>query len=184
MKLFARTLLLISLAEVIASNLFPLYATYVQHIGGNLFDVGATLALQSLVVGIGSILSGRIAERYKTEKIHLIIGYTISTLVFLTYPHITNPHQFFYTQLADGIGLALVIPAFSGLYSSVMQSGKHTRTWGDYVGAVNIAAAVALLVSGIIAQRFGYNALFYSVAGFQALTVVGALFLFKQRTVD
>ncbi|HEY9658303.1 MAG TPA: MFS transporter [Allocoleopsis sp.] len=179
MKSFAKILLLISTAEVIASNLFPLYATYVQHIGGNLFDVGSTLALQSIVVGVGSILSSRIATKYKTEKLHLVLGYLISAFVFLAYPHITNPQQFYITQFVDGIGLSLVIPAFSGLYSSIQEAGQHTKGWGNYFGSANIAAGIALLASGSIAQHFGYNTLFYAVAAFEFLTVIMALCLFR-----
>ena len=181
MKLFARTLFLISIAEVIASNLFPLYATYVLHIGGNLFTVGSTLALQSVLVGIVTVISGRVAEKYSTERSRLVLGYTISTIVFISYPHITSPYQLIYPQIAEGIALGLIVPAFQGLYSSTLELGKHTSSWGDYIGAANIAAAIALFFSGFIAQRLGYTTLFYTIAGFQACTVIGSLLLFKLK---
>jgi predicted MFS family arabinose efflux permease len=179
MKLFARILFLISIAEVIASSLFPLYATFVQHIGGSLFAVGSTLALQSLLVGVVTILSGRIAAKHKTERLHLVVGYSISTIVFLAYPHITQPYQLIYPQIAEGIALGLIIPAFQGLYSTTLEEGKHTSSWGDYIGAANIASAAALFFSGIITERFGYAILFYTIATFQACTIIGSIALFK-----
>jgi len=65
-----------------------------------------------------------------------------------------------------------------------MEKGRHTASWGDYFGAANIAAAAALFFSGIIAQHFGYTTLFYTVAAFQALTVIGALFLFRLKPLN
>ena len=132
----------------------------------------------------------KVPPQFVVEKGSLVVTHilyqNLLRVLYLNYcfhflPHITNPYQLIYPQIAEGIALGLIVPAFQGLYSSTLELGKHTSSWGDYIGAANIAAAIALFFSGFIAQRLGYTTLFYTIAGFQACTVIGSLLLFKLK---
>ena len=174
----------ISVFEVIARNLFgPVFAVWVVSIGGTLFDSGMALAIETAVVGVFIIIFGRIASKYHTEKLQLVIGYGLSALIYLAYAYIHTPQQLFIVQAVGGIAAALEVPAFSGLFSSLLEKDKHAKGWGDYMGAMNFISAGALLAAGAVAQNFGFNALFYTMFAFQLCCMTSAILLFRYRPV-
>ncbi len=179
MKKIVYTLLFIQFFNLFADNLLgPVYAVYVKGIGGDLLTAGGALALNLAVIGTLIILSGRIANKYHTEKLQLILGYSLGVLVAVGYLIIQNPIQLFLVQILSGLSIAIAQPAFSGIFSSRLKEGSHTSSWGDYLGLTYWAAALSALSSGFIAQTFGFPALFYSMMITQGLSVLGAVYLF------
>jgi MFS family permease len=175
-------LYIISVFEVISRNLFgPLYAVYVSTLGGDLIASGAAVAINTAIVGVFIIISGRIASKYHTEKHQLVLGYGLSTLVYLGYIFIDTPMQLFALEAISGIATAIEVPAFSGLFSALQKRGKHSRGWGDFLGSMNLISAGALLASGAIAQTYGFNALFLTMFGFQSVCMIAAIFLFRYK---
>lgn len=172
----------ISVFEVIARNLFsPIFAAYVLDIGGDLFDSGTALAIETAVVGVFIIIFGRLASKFHTEKLQLVIGYGLTALIYLGYSLVDTPQQLFALQAVSGIAAALEVPAFSGLFSALQEKDKHAKGWGDYLGAMNFISAGALLVSGAVAQNYGFNTLFYMMFGFQIMCMLGAVVLFRYK---
>lgn len=173
-------LYLISVLEVVARNLFgPFYAVYVERIGGDPISSGAAVAINSAVVGLFIIISGRVASKYKTEKLQMVIGFGISAVVYLGYIYINHPWQLFILEAISGVAVALSLPAFSGLYSAALEKGKHSSGWGDYFGFMNLISAVALFVSGVVVQKLGFNTLFVMMFSFQLLGMLASIYLFK-----
>ncbi len=176
-------LLFIQFFNLFADNLLgPVYAVYVKGIGGDLLTAGGALALNLAVVGSLIILSGRIANKYHTEKLQLILGYSIGVLVAAGYLVIKTPIELFFIQILSGLSIAIAQPAFSGIFSSKLEKGKHTSSWGDYLGLTYWAAAISALSSGFITQSFGFPALFYSMMITQGLSVLGAIYLYYLPT--
>jgi MFS family permease len=177
-------LYIISIFEVIARSLFgPVFAVYVIHIGGDLLASGTALAINTAVVGLFIFIFGRVASKYHTEKLQLVIGYGLTALVYLGYSFVKTPHQLFLLEAISGVAAALEVPAFSGLFSSLQEKDKHAKGWGDYLGMMNFISAGALVASGAIAQKYGFNPLFYTMFGFEMLCMLFAITLFRYKSV-
>jgi MFS family permease len=178
-------LYLISVLEVVARNLFgPFYAVYVERIGGDPISSGTAVAINSAVVGLFIVIFGRVAARYKTEKLQMVIGFGISALVYLSYIFIDHPWQLFILEAISGIAVALSLPAFSGLYSAALEKGKHSSDWGDYFGFMNLVSAVTLFSSGVVVQKLGFNTLFVMMFIFQLLGMLASIYLFKLKVPE
>lgn len=179
MKSVIKTLLFIQIANLIASNLLaPIYAVYVKGVGGDLLTAGTTIAINYCVVGALVIISGRLANTYHTEKAQLIIGYLLAAFAALSLLLTNTPVQLFLSMVISGISIAVVAPVFSGLYSKNIEQGKHTAFWGDYWGLTYWGAAFASVLSGIVSQRYGFNAIFILMIVLNSLSALGAVYLF------
>lgn len=171
-----------SFFEVIARNLFgPVFAAFVLHIGGDLLASGTALAINTAIVGLFIIVSGRVAHKYHTERLQLLIGYGLAALVYFGFTFVKNPHQLFVLEAISGLASAVEVPAFSGLFSELHKDGSHSKAWGDYFGVMNFVSAGALFASGAIAQHYGFNTLFLTMCAFEFCCMVTALYLFKLK---
>lgn len=179
MRTTLKTLLFIQIANLIASNLLaPIYAVYVKGVGGDLLVAGMAIAINYGIVGALVILSGRYANKHHTEKIQLVIGYALSGLAALCFMLTKNTLQLFLSMVVSGVSVAIVAPAFSGLYSKNIIQGEHTSSWGNYWGLTYWGAAIAAVITGIVSQQYGFNAVFTLMIVLNGLSALGALYLF------
>ena len=169
----------IQITSLIASNvLAPIYSVYVKGVGGDLLTAGTTIAVNYAVVGALVIASGRFANKHHTEKIQLILGYVLSDFAALCFMLTKNPTQLFLSMTVSGIAIAIVSPAFSGLYSKNIEEGKHTSSWGDYWGLTYWGAAIASVIAGVVSQHYGFNAIFILMMVLNGFSALGAIYLY------
>jgi MFS family permease len=135
------------------------------------------LAINYAVIGTCAILSGKIAEKYKTQKIQLIIGYFLGILAGIGYLIINAPLQLYLLQILAGLSYAISQPGFGGIFSENLKS-KFSSGWGYYFGITYWAGALACLYSGYVSQIFGFNALFISLITTQTISLIGAVYIF------
>lgn len=157
--------------------LVPVYAIFTKKIGGDLFTAGSALAISYALIGIGIVISGRFAEKHHTEKLQMVIGLAINMFVVIGYMNIKSPFGLYVVFIFSALAISISQPAFSGLYSSVIQDGKHTSRWGDMYGLIYLTSAISALVSGFITQQFGFTALFYLMFFTEGLALIGSLYL-------
>jgi MFS family permease len=176
-----RTLFIISFFEVVARNLFgPVFAVYVNKIGGDLLASGTALAIGTATLGLFIIISGRIASKYHTERIQLVIGYGLAALAYLGFIFVKSPTQLFMVEALSGLAAAIEMPAFSGLFSSFLKQ-RHASSWGDYFGVMNFVSAGALFISGVISQQYGFRTLFFVMFATQLMGMFAAIYLYRFR---
>jgi MFS family permease len=184
-KKIVRLFYLISICDVLARNLLgPVYAVYVTRIiHGNLLDSGIALAISTCVMGLLIVVSGRIASKYRTEKLQMVIGYLMAALVYLGFIVIKTPVQLYILEAVSGIASAIELPASTGLFSSIQEENKHSKGWGEYFGLMNFVSAFSLLTSGFIAQRFGFHPLFLTMFSLELLGMLIAIYLLRFKNV-
>ena len=171
--------MVIELFGIFSQNLLgPIYAVFVKQIGGNFIDAGVALAINFSTVGMLTLFTSRLAQKYHNEKIQIILGYLLACLVAYIYTIITIPIHLFILQIFAGIAYSLYAPALNGLYSSTLSPDQHTLGWGNFLSMVYWVAAFSLVYSGFVSERFGFNALFYSMLAAQIFGALGAIILF------
>ena len=172
MKKRLKLLLMLDTFFIVAAGMLgPVYAIYIEQIGGNILDIGYSWALFSIFAGVLTLAMGKIEEHSNKVKMALL-GYIIKVHCFLAYIFIVHPYQLFILQIILGISAAITMPAYDSLFSRALDKGKETFQWGLWESSYNISSAVAALVGSFIVYYISFNALFIIMA---LLAIIGLI---------
>lgn len=179
-----KLLLFSSLVATFADSLFgPLYAIYVEGIGGGLLDVGNTIALYSVVTGVFIIVIGKISDR--TNKMLLTTaGFALSALGTLAYLIIRTPSELYALQVVFALSTALLSAPLSALFAQHITKGREGFLWALEGGGGKVLFGVGVAIGTFTAHAFGFIAVFLIIACLQACAAISqaALFLASRKS--
>ncbi len=159
-----RALQILIVAEaffLLAGGMFgPIYAVFVERIGGDLLTAGTAYATFAIVAGVLIVLISRWEDRFKHQEKFIILGYALSCIGFLGYLLIQSPIHLFMVQVIFGLGEAVNSPAWSSVYSKSLDKGKFASEWGLYSAMKYIIIAVAATFGGFLANIYGFQFIF------------------------
>jgi len=162
MKHILRTLLIAQGFLIAAFAMFsPIYAIFVEKIGGGILAASSSVAAFSIATGIMVYIISRWENHVKHLNKMVRIAYALSAMGFLGYVFVQNITQFILVQILLGLSVAIRAPALDTLYSRHTDRKKGVSEWGNWESMVYIVSALAALVGGYIAKTFGFNALFF-----------------------
>ena len=153
----------------------PIYALFVEKIGGSLLDASLTGAIFALAAGITSLLAGKYADHKKNPKNIVTFGYSLMALGFLLYTFVNSILSLFLVQILIGFAEAFYSPAFDSLYSKHLAKTKRATEWGAWESTNYFSLAIGAVIGGFIADSFGFNTLFIVMA---SLSFISALYLY------
>jgi hypothetical protein len=157
-----RILLITDACFIFAAGLFgPIYAIFVERIGGDLLDAGWAWAAFTLTSGIVIFLLSRWEDRVVHYEQLIIGGYTLRSIAVFGYLLVSSPAHLLAVQTLIGLGLALSSPAYDALYSKSLEKGREAAQWGDWEAMDYIVSALAAIIGSAIATAFGFPALFF-----------------------
>lgn len=159
---------------VAGAMLGPIYALFVERIGGDLLDASVAGALFALSAGIVSLLFGKLSDEVKHSDWVMILGYALIGLGFFLYLFVDSVLFLFVVQVLIGMGEAIYSPSFDKLYSFHLDDGKGGTEWGAWESMNYFTTAFGALVGGLIVSKFGFSAIFIIMA---ALCYVSASYL-------
>ncbi len=166
-----KILLLSQALFFLAGGLFgPIYAIFVQEIGGDLMTAGIAYSIFAISAGVLIYLISRWEDHVKHQEKLVIFGFALSALGFLGYLFVQRPLDLFIVQIIFGIGEAINTPAYDGLYSKHLDKGKFASEWGLYDSMQRIMVGIAAVVGGFLANAYGFSVLFVLMA---LLSVIG-----------
>jgi MFS family permease len=142
----------------------PIYALFVNKIGGDLLDASLTGSFFALAAGLTTLVAGRFADKNKREGLIVGLGYLIMGIGFLLYLFVNSIWFLFGVQVLIGFAEAFYSPAFDSLYSKHSTKTKLGREWGAWESINYFSIAVGGIIGGIIANSFGFNAIFIIMA--------------------
>jgi drug/metabolite transporter (DMT)-like permease len=146
---------------ILAAGMFgPIYAIFVERIGGDILEAGGAYAAFAISSGILLFLLSRWEDHVKHKEKIIVIGYALGCIGILGYLFVSAPIHLFVVQIILGIAEAIVYPAYDALYSRSLDGGKFASEWGLYESMRSIVTAVAALVGAFIAVIFGFQTLF------------------------
>lgn len=144
--------------------LAPIYALFVDSIGGSLLDAGLTGAFFALAAGVTTIIAGKYADRKKRPEFIVATGYTIMGVGFILFMFVNNIWFLFFVQMLIGFAEALYSPAFDALYSHHLSPKKAGREWGAWEATHYFSMAIGAALGGLIASVFGFIGIFFTMA--------------------
>lgn len=145
--------------------LSPIFSVFVieKINGGNLKVVGIALAINLLVANLFSLVMAKYFDKMKgdaDEYKYLLLGYTTISFLPVLYIWVNNVWQIYLIQFFSGLMVAISYPAWRGLFARSIDKGKEAFEWSFNSSANGLMAASAALVSGLIADKFGFNYVF------------------------
>ncbi|MBU0577305.1 MFS transporter [Patescibacteria group bacterium] len=164
-----------ALILIAGAMLGPIYALFVEEIGGSLLDASIAGALFALTAGIVTLVSGKLSDRVRHSELVMILGYVLMGSGFFLYQFVDSVMFLFAVQVLIGFGEAVYSPAFDKLYSVHLDKGKSGTEWGAWEGMNYFTTAFGALVGGLIVTRYGFNAIFIMMA---ALSYISASYLY------
>jgi len=179
MPIALRILLITDGLFLLASAMIgPIYAIFVEEIGGDILTAGASFAVFSLVLGLLILMMGKIEDVVlKETELWICAGYFIIAFGFFGYLLIKTPVHLFFIQAILAIGVAVESPAFCAVYSRHLDKKRTAFQWGAWDATHNLTAALGALIGSAIAAFLGFNILFILMGCLALLSCLIILFL-------
>jgi len=160
MKRELKILISASLACNFAFGLLgPIYAIFVENIGGDILTAGYTWAIYSISLGVATFIFSRFEDKLPKEKM-IVLGYGLLSFGHLGYYFVQNATHLFMVQIYMGLSLALIDPIWSAYFTIKTDRRREAAEWGDWGAGTNIAIGIAAVVGSYIAHQFGFKSLF------------------------
>lgn len=156
--------------------LVPIYAVFVQEVGGDILDAGITAAALALGSGVAALFSGRYADGLRDKKHLIVVCYAVTGLGFLLFTTINNVWYLAAVQAAIGLVRAFAEPAFDALYSVNLDKNREAEGWGAWEAMAYFVAAGGALAGAAIVSFASFDALFVVMA---SLCVISSTYLLK-----
>ncbi len=184
--------------KLIASNFFlnagwgfiaPIFAIYIteQIKGGSLQTVGLAVAFFWMVKSVIQPFMAHKMDRVSGEDddfSFLLKGMIIITIVPLFYIFSTAIWHIFILEAVRGIGMALVVPSWTGIFTRHIDKYWEAYTWSLQSTALGFAAAFAAAFGGMVAAFVGFKAIFVIVFLFGVLSTVALFFIKKEEKIN
>ncbi len=156
----AQILLKASLVANFGIGLFaPIYAIYVEKIGGNILDAGIAYAIFSIVAGILIIFIGTSKFFEKNLRALIILGYLFMGFTYLGYLLVKTPVHLFIVQIFLGITNGILEPSWDAVFSAKSSEKQEVKNWSLWAGWVSIIIGLSALMGSYIA-RFSFDIIF------------------------
>jgi len=173
--LFTNSLILLA-----GAMLGPIYALFVEEIGGSILDAGYAGAIFALVAGITVLIIGRFSDKVKESELIVVAGYLIMGVGFFLYTCVSSILFLLIVQAIVGFGQAVYSPAFDALYSKHLDRKKAAQEWGAWEAMLYFTSAIGALIGGFIAWRFGFDALFV-IMGLLSISSAFIIYLLPRK---
>lgn len=139
----------------------PIYALFIEDIGGNLMDVGYVAAVFSLTAGVTTLISGRFSDKIKENEWILVIGYSIIAIGFFLMIFVNSLWQLLVVEILIGLGEAIYASVFDSIYTKHIKNPKKAGSeWAVWEMMSYFTAALGALIGAFIAQSFGFSVMF------------------------
>lgn len=162
------------LRVILATNIFvliggamlaPIYAVYVDNIGGDLLDAGIAAALFAAAAGVTSLVSGAFADRVKHKHRLVGFGYILTGFGFLSYIFVDSVWQLFAAQVFIGLIQASYDPVFDGLYTKFIGNVKRASSrWGLWEAGNYFSIAIGSVTGAAIVAYTSFATMFILMA--------------------
>jgi len=139
--------------------LIPIIALYAYGLGASVGITGLIIGLYSITNTPANILFGRLIDRVG-YKIPLIAGLIGDALSMFLYSLCRFPIHLALVRIVHGISGGLIGPATMSVTANYSIESGRGRAMGFYGISIATATLVGYGLSGVIASRLGYQAIF------------------------
>lgn len=160
--------------------ILPIYAVFVQGIGGDLLDASGAMAVFLITQGLFTIVTHRISWIHQYRIPVMICGWALWVFGIAMYLTVSNVATLFMTQVFIALGAAIADPIFDEELSRHMDHKNEEFEWGFFEGSQSIIQGVAALVGGLIVSFFSFKILIYVMVATATISLGLILFYYSR----
>jgi DHA1 family multidrug resistance protein-like MFS transporter len=172
--LFGNSLILISLGMLV-----PVYALFVQQVGGSALSAGLTAGALAFASAISALVSGKFIDRLQPAqtKNFLALGWGLIGVSALLYLLVENVTVLFAVQIFTGFVKTISAPAFDTLYARNLDKRSTGQEYGLWEASFFITAGIGSVLGGLLVTIYGFNGVFIGMAALAFLAAIYVTFL-------
>ncbi len=177
-KMFLFTVYLIVFSAFFDTHAqMPVLSPYAQSVGASSFMLGVVVGVYSLFNVAGNFAGGMLIDQ-KGWKLPLFIGLCSVVAILWLYTLVGGTGHLVLVRAAHGFMGGILVPAaLSGLIGNGEKIALQRRRVALFGATVGFAAVTGPMAAGLIANHFGYHAVYYSLAGLMFIAVTASFIL-------
>ncbi|OGH42203.1 MAG: hypothetical protein A3H79_04435 [Candidatus Levybacteria bacterium RIFCSPLOWO2_02_FULL_36_8b] len=165
----------------------PIFAIFAANKipGGNTEIAASSFSAYLIVRVIFELISGKYLSRStEARKFTIsIFGIILISLGYLGFAITNTVTSLFFFYGLIGMGLGIASPAKNSLFSMHLDKNKEVTEWSIYDGFVFMGMAMSAAIGGFVANRYGFDFLFYLVATTNLLSIIPYILYAKKRKI-
>ena len=159
-----------------AAMLTPIYAVFVQEVGGDLLDAGITAAALAFGSALASLVAGKYADGLRNKRMLIIASYAVTGMGFLLFTVVDGVWFLAAVQVMIGLVRAFAEPAYDALYSIHLDKKKEAEEWGEWEAMAYFVGGAGALMGAAIVSYTSFDMLFILMA---SLCAASAIYMFR-----
>lgn len=157
-----KILLLVNSIFVLAGNLLgPLYAVFIEGLGGSIAVVSGTWSVMLLTTTLVNFVLIRYGDRVKEHEYFLIMGFLFRAIAWIGFIYAHSLTTIILLQIVIGLGEAVGSTGFDAIMAEHLDRSSHIRDYAVWKTISNLLASVATLIGGFIVTWYGFTPMFY-----------------------
>lgn len=162
--------------------LVPIYALFVQEVGGNALSAGLTAAALAFASALSALVSGKMIDKFAASqtKYFLIMGWCLIGVSALLYLIVDNVAVLFAVQIFTGFVKTISAPAFDTLYARHLDDESTGHEYGLWEASFFITAGIGSVLGGLLVTVYGFSGVFVGMAFLAFLAAAYVAFLPKR----
>ncbi len=170
-----KSLLKASLSSNFAFGLLaPIYAIFIDKIGGSILDIGYAYAIFAFVAGLFILIFDNSKFFVKHMRMMIVLGYSLVALCYIGYIFVESPWHLFLIQVIFGLANGILEPSWDSVYSAKLDEKQENRNWSIWAGSINITLGIAAIIGSFIIANYSFNLLFVIMAIFAIASAIFA----------
>jgi hypothetical protein len=145
--------------------ILPIYAVFVQHIGGDILDAGWAMGVFLITEGIFTTLVHRFKWSPRMRIFLMILGWAIWLSGIGFYFFISNIWTLLIAQVLAAIGNAIADPIFDAELADHTDMSLKEYEWGLWEGSKAFIDGFAAILGAFVAAMFGFKILIFVMIG-------------------
>ncbi len=139
--------------------------------GANGFWIGMIFAGYGLSRGIITPLIGKASDKVG-RKIFVVSGLFIYSVVSYFYSMANNVYLLTLVRMLHGLSAGMILPVVMTYVGELARQGREGLTIGALNTVLYLGIAIGPIIGGELAERYGFNAVFYAMALLGMITLV------------
>src|SRR3989344_1320442 len=165
------------------SMLSPIYAIFVEKIGGGVLEASYAISIFTFSSGVLIYLVSRLEDQFKHQEYLLSLGYLLNAIAFFLYLFVSKPVHLYFIEILFGVAIAVLSPVYDGLYSKNLDKGKYVSEWGDWEAVGYMISSISALSGGYLAAAYGFKTLFLTMAALSFIAFLVSLNLNHSKNI-
>jgi len=173
-----KLLLIINSVFVLAANMLgPLYAVYIEGLGGSITMVSGTWSVMLLSVTLANLALIKYGDRVKEHEHFLLSGFILRAIAWISFIYAHSIFHIILIQIIIGVGEAVGSTGFDAIFAEHLDRARHIRDYATWKMLSNLIAAFATMIGGLIVTQYGFNPMFYVMSAIAFSCAVFTYFL-------